>query len=47
MSIASKVSLPLDDEEYYNELMKRVAVSRRKEVPMGTGVADLSDTYNS
>ena len=42
-----KVSLPLDDEEYYNELMKHVAVSRRKEVPMGTGVADLSDTYNS
>lgn len=37
------VSLPIDDDLYYDELMKRVATSRRKE-----GVqAVLSDTAGS
>ena len=39
------VSLPLDDEEYYNELMKRVATSRRKEPSIAKAPADLSGTY--
>ena len=40
----TKVQLPFDEELYYNELMKRVATSRRKE--SGKAVfADTKDTY--
>jgi len=38
------VTLPLDEELYYAELMKRVAVSRRKETK--TVFADTSNTYS-
>ena len=40
-----KVDLPLDDEEYYNELMKRVATSRRKESIPGASPTNLDGTY--
>ena len=41
--LGKEVSLPIDEELYYNELMKRVATSRRKE-----GVkAVFADTANS
>ena len=41
--LGKEVSLPIDEELYYNELMKRVATSRRKE-----GVkAVFADTSNS
>lgn len=39
------VELPIDEEQYYEELMKRVATSRRKEGGSGA-VADLKDTYS-
>ncbi len=39
------VELPFDDEEYYNELMKRVATSRRKE-NVNEVVSDTSGSYN-
>ncbi len=38
------VSLPIDDELYYAELMKRVATSRRKEHVQSV-VADTSATF--
>ena len=41
-----KVAIPIDDELYYNELKKRIAVSRRKENVIDT-VADTEDTYGS
>ena len=41
-----EVTLPLDDELYYELLMERVATSRRKE-NVKTVVSDLSGTYNS
>ena len=40
----SKVSLPIDEELYYNELMKRVQTSRRKTTTVEV-VADTSNTY--
>ncbi len=40
------VELPFDDELYYNELMKRVATSRRKEGVKAV-FADTSSTYGS
>ena len=40
----SKITLPLDEELYYNELMKRVATSRRKENVTAV-FADTSSTY--
>ena len=40
-----QVSLPLDDDLYYEELMKRVATSRRKEGGK-TVFADTSKTYS-
>ena len=40
------VELPVDEDLYYNELMKRVATSRRK-VNVAEQVADLSNTYGS
>jgi hypothetical protein len=39
-----EVSLPLDDDLYYEELMKRVATSRRKEGGK-TVFADTAKTY--
>ena len=41
-----KVAIPIDDELYYNELKKRINVSRRKENVVDT-VADTEDTYGS
>lgn len=38
------VDIPFDDELYYNELMKRVATSRRK-AHVVEAVADTSDSY--
>ena len=42
--LGKPVELPFDEELYYDELMKRVATSRRKENVKAV-VADLSDTY--
>lgn len=42
--LGKAVELPFDEELYYNELMKRVAASRRKE-PGKTVFADTKDTY--
>ena len=39
-----EVSLPIDEELYYNELMKRVATSRRKTSVKAVFV-DTSETY--
>ena len=44
--LGKTVELPVDEEEYYNELMKRVATSRRKENVTAV-FADTSDTYGS
>ena len=40
------VELPLDEDQYYEELMKRVATSRRK-APVKAVYSDTSDTYGS
>ena len=41
--LGKEITLPIDEELYYNKLMKRVATSRRKE-----GVkAVFADTANS
>ena len=40
------VSLPIDEEMYYNELMKRVASSKRKENVVAR-VADTKGTYGT
>ena len=42
----STVELPFDDDLYYNELMKRVATSRRKEGVTAV-FADTANTYGS
>lgn len=42
--LGKKVSLPIDEELYYSELMKRVATSRRK-TNVRAVVADTSNTY--
>ena len=42
--LGKAVELPFDDEVYYEELMKRVATSRRKE-NIKTVFADTSSTY--
>ena len=39
-----KVELPIDEDLYYEELMKRVATSRRK-VGVKAVFADTRDTY--
>lgn len=39
------IDIPFDDELYYNELMKRVATSKRKE-NVTSVVADTSDSYS-
>jgi len=41
-----EVTLPFDDEEFYQLLMERVKTSRRKENVQAV-IADLSDTYNT
>ena len=40
-----KIELPLDEELYYEELMKRVATSRRK-TGIKAVVADTSNNYS-
>ena len=40
------VSLPIDEDLYYNELMKRVAVSKRKPDTVSR-VADTKGTYGT
>jgi len=42
--LGKEVSLPIDEELYYNELMKRVATSRRKEGVKAV-FADTSDSF--
>ena len=42
--LGQKVTLPLDNELYYEELMKRVATSRRK-TNVKEVVADTSSTF--
>ncbi len=42
--LGREVTLPIDEDLYYEELKKRIAVSRRKETAAGSVVADLSDT---
>ena len=44
--LGKTVELPVDENEYYEELMKRVATSRRKE-NVSAVFADTSDTYGS
>ena len=44
--LGKSVELPVDENEYYDELMKRVATSRRKENVTAV-FADTSDTYGS
>ena len=44
--IGGKVTLPLDEDLYYEELMKRVATSRRKE-NVKSVVADTESSYGS
>lgn len=41
----STVTLPFDEELFYDELMKRVAVSGRKENVTGAVAEDMSSTY--
>ena len=43
--LGKEVTLPIDEDLYYEELKKRIAVSRRKESAAESVVADLSDTY--
>ena len=44
--LGREVELPIDEELFYEELKKRIAVSRYKETdPADTEVADLSNTF--
>ena len=43
--LGKEVTLPIDEDLYYEELKKRIAVSRRKESPENAVVADLSGTF--
>ncbi|MBR6954451.1 MAG: Gfo/Idh/MocA family oxidoreductase [Clostridia bacterium] len=44
--LGREVTLPIDEDLYYEELKKRIATSRRKTIdPSKAVVADLSDTY--
>jgi len=45
--LGKAVELPLDEELYYKELMKRVAISRGKTVEAKAVVADMDSTYGS
>ena len=42
--LGKEITLPFDEELFYDELMKRVATSRRK-TEVKASVADLSNTY--
>lgn len=42
--LGQTIELPLDDALFHEELMKRVATSRRKEYVKAV-IADTSDTY--
>ncbi len=45
--LGREVTLPIDEELFYEELSKRIAASRHKTVdPSQTVVADLSSTFN-
>ncbi|MBE5801346.1 MAG: Gfo/Idh/MocA family oxidoreductase [Clostridiales bacterium] len=43
--LGTEVTLPLDEDRYYDELMKRIATSRRKAGSQAV-FADTSDTYS-
>ena len=44
--LGREVTLPIDEDLFYEELKKRIATSRRKESdPTKAVVADLSNTY--
>lgn len=43
--LGKAVELPIDPDLYYEELMKRVATSRRKTKVTNSVVADMSDTF--
>ena len=45
--LGKAVELPIDEELYYEELMKRVSTSRRKTVETKAAVADMDSTYGS
>ena len=42
--LGKEITLPFDEDMYYNELMKRVATSKRKK-SVNEVVADTSNTY--
>ena len=41
-----EIELPFDDDLYYDELMKRVAVSKKKEATVNAETVDMSDTFS-
>ena len=43
--LGKEITLPLDEDLYYEELQKRVATSRRKAEVKPVAVADMSSTY--
>jgi hypothetical protein len=44
--LGKPVEMPVDEDVYYEELMKRVATSRRK-VEVEAKVVDLAGTYGT
>lgn len=44
--LGKEVDVPVDEELFYNELMKRVAISRRKPVTASV-IADTGGTYGA
>lgn len=46
--LGKEIELPIDEELYYSELQKKIALSKGKKQAVASGdVADLSSTYNS
>ena len=43
--LGKEITIPFDEDVYYNELMKRVKGSRRKDASKAV-FADTSDSYN-
>ena len=43
--LGKEIAIPFDEDVYYNELMKRVKGSRRKDASKAV-FADTSDSYN-
>ena len=41
-----EIELPFDDDLYYNELMKRVATSKKKKATVSSETVDMSDTFS-